>query len=30
MIVINRDETSADARASLVLHEDIAKVFETM
>ena len=30
LIVINRDETPADARATLVLHEDIAKVFETL
>lgn len=30
LIVINRDETPADVRATLVLHEDIAKVFETL
>ena len=30
LIVINRDETPADARATLVLHEDVAKVFETL
>lgn len=30
LAVINRDETPADARASLVLHEDIAQVFEKL
>lgn len=30
LVVINRDETPADARASLVLHEDIAQVFESL
>lgn len=30
LIVINRDKTPADARATLVLHEDIAGVFETL
>ena len=30
LIVISRDETPADVRATLVLHEDIAKVFETL
>ena len=30
LIVINRNETPADARATLVLHEDVAKVFETL
>ena len=30
LVVINRDETPADARASLVLHEDVAQVFESL
>lgn len=30
LAVINREETPADARASLVLHEDIAQVFEKL
>ena len=30
LIVINRDKTPADARATLVLHEDVAGVFETL
>ena len=30
LIVINREPTSADTRADVVLHEDVAEVFETL